>query len=117
MKYQMKKSGQRISAMRMSTGLTQKALAEKTGLSQGSISQIESGLKDIEIGKLFLLAEALGCSASYILYGEGSDPEPAVDQEAETFADEEKIFVETFLTYIKTLKQPKKLEKSERPAE
>ena len=54
------------------TKTTQAALAWAINVSQGTISQIVTGkVKEAEIVRTTAIAEALGISASWLLYGEG----------------------------------------------
>ena len=45
-------------------GLSQNALAKKSGVSQGQISRIFTGKRDVSLSQLFSIAHALGKSAS-----------------------------------------------------
>ncbi len=56
--------GQRIRELRRSRGISQKQLAELTGLSQSFISTIERGEKNISINSLKKICSALGMSLS-----------------------------------------------------
>ena len=54
------KISERLKEMRKSKGLTQKELADKAGVSESYICQIENG-KMVSLNKLDKLAEVLGC--------------------------------------------------------
>ena len=54
------KVSERLKEMRKSKGLTQKELADKAGVSESYICQIENG-KMVSLTKLDKLAEVLGC--------------------------------------------------------
>ena len=54
--------GENTARIRKERGLTQEALAEKSGLSQQYISGLENGLRNPTIVTLFELASALGVS-------------------------------------------------------
>lgn len=54
--------GENTARIRREKGLTQEALAEKSGLSQQYISGLENGLRNPTIVTLFELATALGVS-------------------------------------------------------
>lgn len=60
------KLSEKLKEMRKNKGLTQKELADKIGVSESYICQIESG-KMVSIKKLDKLAEALGCQAKDLL--------------------------------------------------
>ena len=63
----------RASALRKAAGLSQKELGEVLGLSQNTISTIESGSRGTTIEKLVLLAEFFHVSTDYLL-GITDDP-------------------------------------------
>lgn len=54
------KVSERLKEMRKRKGLTQKELANKVGVSESYICQIEAG-KMVSLTKLDKMAEALGC--------------------------------------------------------
>ena len=54
------KISERLKEMRKSKGLTQRELADKAGVSESYICQIENG-KMVSLTKLDKLAEVLGC--------------------------------------------------------
>lgn len=54
---------------RKSRGLTQKSLANLSGLSVTTISNLESGKRPPSFNSLVLLAAAMKCSADEIIYG------------------------------------------------
>ena len=54
--------GENTARIRKEKGLTQEALAEKSGLSQQYISGLENGLRNPTIVTLFELSSALGVS-------------------------------------------------------
>lgn len=56
-----------IRALREAAGISQQQLATKTGMTQGYISQIETGSRQPSIGNLRLLARALGCKQGKLL--------------------------------------------------
>lgn len=57
----------RLRAARTAAGLTQKALAERTGLDQSRISRLEKGRVGCDVASLQALANALSVSISYLL--------------------------------------------------
>jgi transcriptional regulator with XRE-family HTH domain len=61
-------AGARIRFWRLKRGLSQRTLADLAGLSQGFVSQVESGLKEIErLSTLVRLAEALHVSVAELV--------------------------------------------------
>lgn len=59
--------GERIRAARTERGITVAALAERSGLSKGLISQVETGKTSPSIATLEKLADGLGIPAAYLL--------------------------------------------------
>ena len=57
----------RVKKLRKAKKLSQQELAEELGLTQTSISGIESGLRTTTIEKLILLAQFFGVSTDYLL--------------------------------------------------
>ena len=53
--------GQIIRLTRDSQGITQRELAEKAGIRQATIVEIESGKGNCRLSTLFQIAEALNC--------------------------------------------------------
>ena len=53
-------------------GMSQNALAKKSGVSQAQISRIFSGKRDVSLTQLFSIALALGKSGSALLAGAGA---------------------------------------------
>lgn len=69
--------GQRIKRARLSRKpkITQQQLADAVGVSRQSVTQWETGeTKTLEGEHLLLTAKALGVTARWLLYGEGSGP-------------------------------------------
>ena len=56
------KVGASLSTARHTAGLTQKAAAQASGLTQATISRYESGEHDASLSNLLLLAHAYGCT-------------------------------------------------------
>ncbi|MFD9461156.1 helix-turn-helix domain-containing protein [Streptomyces sp. NPDC060027] len=61
--------GRRVRAARVQTKLTQELLARKTGLTRGSITNIESGTQAPPPYRLVRLASALGVKPAELLPG------------------------------------------------
>lgn len=51
-----------LSALRMSKGLSQRALAERCGMGQAHVAKIEQGQHDPKTGTVARMAAALGCA-------------------------------------------------------
>ena len=78
----MKTFGEGLKALRERAGLTQAALASKTGLSLGIVRDYEQGRKEPALRSAFKLADALGVSVDafqdYLdMPGEATPAEPA----------------------------------------
>lgn len=67
--------GGRIRAARETAGLTLKALAERTGLSQPFLSRLERGQVSASIANLLEIARALGLGVAALLEGDQPVPE------------------------------------------
>lgn len=66
--------GLRIRTLRQAKRLTQEELAQRAGYtSRSSINKIEKGIVDLPRSKIIELANALGVSPSYILFGNEED--------------------------------------------
>lgn len=62
--------GNRLRELRQSAKLTQAELAEKTGVSQPAISQLENGTRPMDIAWMRTFARALGCAPADLLDAE-----------------------------------------------
>lgn len=67
--------GQRIAKHRRDRGLTQDQLADKVGLSRGSISQIEAGTQDPGISGLITFARVFGVGVGELIDAGASTPD------------------------------------------
>ncbi|MFC1460983.1 helix-turn-helix domain-containing protein [Verrucomicrobiota bacterium] len=57
-----RKIGQRLREIRESRGLTQQALAERSGITSQAITQVETGRRKPSFGTLVAIAQGLGMS-------------------------------------------------------
>lgn len=71
--------------MRKAAKITQDQLAERTGVSQPAISQIENGHLSMDIQWMRAFARVLGCSAADLL-DDADNPDRLDDQERELLA-------------------------------
>lgn len=55
--------GQRIAEIRKTQNISQKQLALMSNINKGYLSEIENGISNISVNKLFRVADALGISA------------------------------------------------------
>jgi transcriptional regulator with XRE-family HTH domain len=67
--YDYRAIGQRIRDARKKSRITQEELAEKAGVGNQHISDIERGLTGMSVGTLIDICSALGADANYILFG------------------------------------------------
>ena len=71
--------GKRIRERREFLNMNRETLSEKLGVSPQFIADIEYGNKGVSLRKLYLLCQALGVSADYILAGERFDDDDDAD--------------------------------------
>lgn len=65
--------GARIKELRIKSGYSQNALAEKAGVSQTHLRRIELEQADVTVGYLQLICDALGISISDFFFSEQED--------------------------------------------
>jgi transcriptional regulator with XRE-family HTH domain len=68
--------GNRIAQLRDDRGLTQKQLADKAGISGTFLSEVENGKRNISMGKLLAIADALDTTTDYLARGTHSESRP-----------------------------------------
>lgn len=60
--------GDRVKTLRENKGMTQRSLADRAGVTPGTISRLESGkIADLKTGALIGLADALGVSIDFLV--------------------------------------------------
>ncbi|MGL4768461.1 MAG: helix-turn-helix domain-containing protein [Formosimonas sp.] len=64
-----KRFGQKIKTMRLATGLTQEAFADKCGFVRPYMSRIETGIANPSLDAIDILAVALGVSVEELFVG------------------------------------------------
>lgn len=62
-----KQLGHRIKVRRVDCRLTQEELANRIGMKQGQLSQVERGLLGLSVSQLVAIARALDCQVSDLL--------------------------------------------------
>jgi len=67
-------AGDRIREFRKDLGWTLEQLAEKTQLSKGFLSDVESNNRNVSTDNLLKIANAMGASLDYLLRGEQAKP-------------------------------------------
>jgi transcriptional regulator with XRE-family HTH domain len=68
--------GARLKELRERTGQTQKALADRAGISQRAVSHWEQGLREPSWSNVLALAEALGVDCQAFQEPPAGQPEP-----------------------------------------
>lgn len=63
----------RIAELRRRTGITQRELADRLGITQQAVWYYENGRREIKSGMLIAMSEALGCTVSELLGLEPSE--------------------------------------------
>lgn len=59
--------GHRIKVRRVEQKLLQEDLAQRIGMAQSQLSKVERGQVGLDVMQLLAIAEALDCSAAYLL--------------------------------------------------
>ncbi len=75
----MESLGKHLSIARIRSGLTQQQLANRTGMQQAAISQLETGKRPPTLAQLQLLANVLGVSLQWFLTGSNYSPTEFAD--------------------------------------
>jgi transcriptional regulator with XRE-family HTH domain len=70
--------GKRIAQLREANGMTQKQLADRSGISVTFLSEVENGKRNISMGKLVSIAEELETTTDYLARGVHSGSRPRV---------------------------------------
>ena len=85
-------TGDRIRNRRQELGLTQEDLAKKMGLAgKSTVSKIESAGNEVSLKQVRKYAEALNCTAGYLL---GMDENPSGPEQLPLFSEEDREKVE-----------------------
>lgn len=90
MGFDSKKIGERIYTARQNKGLKQFALGDMVGISQSTISEIESGTAKISVEALYKISEALDVSVLWLLS----------ENSILDFTDSECLEIEKFKNYL-----------------
>jgi transcriptional regulator with XRE-family HTH domain len=80
--------GEKIRTKRLSTGLSQDAVSERVGLSEGFYGHIERGSKTLSVESLVKIANYFGLSLDYLL----SDSLDTIDSDSKLQAEFDNIF-------------------------
>lgn len=68
--------GKRIAQRREESGMTQKQLADRAGISVTFLSEVENGKRNISMGKLVSIADELDTTTDYLARGIRSESRP-----------------------------------------
>ena len=90
--------GQRINMLRKELRLSQEELAERADISKQTVSVIEGGKREILASNIARIADALGVSTDYLLFGTRTEPDIArLDRKILTLTDQQYKFIETMV--------------------
>jgi transcriptional regulator with XRE-family HTH domain len=95
--------GDRIREIREELGLTLDKLADKTGISKGFLSDVETGKRDISSEYLLKIADAVGASLDYLLRGENSTSSSIRQKTVEIPSELSEAAQQLKLSYAQTL--------------
>ena len=95
--------GDRIREIREELGLTLEKLTDKTGISKGFLSDVETGKRDISSEYLLKIADAMGASLDYLLRGENSNPSNTRQKPVEIPSELSEAAQQLKLSYAQTL--------------
>jgi transcriptional regulator with XRE-family HTH domain len=95
--------GDRIREIREELGLTLDKLADKTGISKGFLSDVETGKRDISSEYLLKIADVMGASLDYLLRGENSTSTSARQKAVEIPPELSEAAQQLKLSYAQTL--------------
>lgn len=73
--------GKRVKAMRMQKGISQSELAQRVGISQAHMSNIENGHSNITLENLFALHDILGVSMASFFVDIDNDEKQDISEE------------------------------------
>ena len=76
--YNQKDTAKRVRQLRMKRGWSQEHAAERLGLTSGSLSRMERGVRGLSVELLACIGALYGVSMDYLIFGR--TPEPGMDQ-------------------------------------
>lgn len=92
--------GERIKEMRIKSGLTQQKLSDLTSISYTTISNYETGKKEVGLFNLSKIAKALNVSIDYLYNGAEVDMLNGIDDRGLKVATALKILVENQMIFV-----------------
>lgn len=95
--------GDRIREIREELGLTLDKLADKTSISKGFLSDVETGKRDISSEYLLKIADAMGASLDYLLRGVNSTSSTTRQKPVEIPSELSEAAQQLKLSYAQTL--------------
>lgn len=99
----MASAGDRIREIREELGWTLDTVADKTGISKGFLSDVETGKRDISSEYLLKIADAMGASVDYLLRGETSASASAKQKPVQIPPELSEAAQQLKLSYAQTL--------------
>ncbi|MET7944186.1 helix-turn-helix domain-containing protein [Streptomyces sp. NPDC005302] len=102
--------GQRLKATREYLGLSQQQVAERTGIVRSAVSDIERGMRKVEVMELQKLARLYRLPASYFLDEEdsadaGEHALAGLPRTGRTLSEGDRIEVTKFIQYLQARRQ------------
>ena len=90
--------GHRIYALRKERRLSQEELAEMADISKQTVSLVEGGKREVLASNIAKLAEVLGVSTDYLLFGERTEPDiMRLDRKILSLTDVQYKFLESVI--------------------
>ncbi|MET7829292.1 helix-turn-helix domain-containing protein [Streptomyces sp. NPDC005386] len=112
--------GQRLKATREYLGLSQQQVAERTGIVRSAVSDIERGMRKVEVMELQKLARLYRLPASYFLDEEdtadaGEHALAGLPRTGRTLSEGDRIEVTKFIQYLQARRQAEEEQSSAVP--
>ncbi|MCI8608440.1 MAG: helix-turn-helix transcriptional regulator [Firmicutes bacterium] len=95
--------GERIQNVRKKKGFTQAQLSEAVDISQGYLSDIESGKELPGRDVLFKLCEALDVGLDYLYYGERSKRNPRLEKMLDWIEKQDEEIQDIMIGYVESV--------------
>lgn len=102
--------GKRVKIARKKAGYTQSQLAELVDVSVNHISAIERGIYETRVDTLKRMADALGTTTDYLVYGEENEDGPLARAflKANRMSEDDQAWIADYIEAILSVKQERK---------
>ena len=102
--------GKRVKLARKKVGYTQSQLAEHIDVSVNHISAIERGVYETRVDTLKKMADALGTTTDYLVYGEEDETGPLAKafMKANRLSEGDQAWIADYIEAILSVKQERK---------